>query len=320
MAAFRGKRMPSGRPKGMIFLDEGNQVLQTLLKKRLAPGAAQEPADVTIADFDSVAYRVFVAAEAKNWVYVSIAMPCLGELRKYGADMLLEEDYDGMVCDTSEGYDLTIAFDLDNLSDTPEAIIKKVSCLKRNLMGAPLNQSFAAMANGASGSLSPIQIDYRASESLFIVPGADRVVVVYSVDFADETDKAIAMVFLQEFAEAQRRERSAPPCAFSRDPPREVEDMELKDGVLGYVSFAVMGRHVDSEAKRENVVTLLQGFRAYLHYHIKASKSYLHTRMRARVSALLKVLRRAHPGSQAEGDGKKKKAKRTWGGKTMKNR
>ena len=85
-------------------------------------------ADVTIADFDSVAYRVFVAAEAKNWVYVSIAMPCLGELRKYGADMLLEEDYDGMVCDTSEGYDLTIAFDLDNLSDTPEAIIKKVSC------------------------------------------------------------------------------------------------------------------------------------------------------------------------------------------------
>ena len=48
-------------------------------------------------------------------------------------------------------------------------------------MGAPLNQSFAAMANGASGSLSPIQIDYRANESLFIVPGADRVVVVYSV-------------------------------------------------------------------------------------------------------------------------------------------
>ena len=40
--------------------------------------------------------------------------------------------------------------------------------------------------------------------------------------------------------------------------------------------------------------------------------------LRARVSALLKVLRRAHPGSQAAGD--KKKVKRTWGGKTMKNR
>lgn len=311
--------MPSNRPKGMIFLDEGNQILETLLNKRLAPGAPQEPADVTLADFDNVAYRVFVAAEAKNWVYVSIAMPCLGDLRKYGADMLLEEDYDGMVCDTSEGYDLTIAFDLDNLSDSPEAIVKKVSCLKRNLMGAPLNQSFAAMVNGASGSLSPIQIDYRPNESLFIVPGSDRVVVVYSVDFADETDKAIAMVFLQEFAEAQRRERSAPPCSFSRDPPREVEAMELRDSVLGYVSFAVFSTHVDSEAKRENVVTLLQGFRAYLHYHIKASKSYLHTRMRARVSALLKVLRRAHPGSTAEG-GDRVKVKRKWGGKTMKGR
>ena len=34
-------------------------------------------------------------------------------------------------------------------------------------------------------------------------------------------------------------------------------------------------------------MTLLQGFRNYLHYHIKASKSYMQSRMRTRVSMLL---------------------------------
>ena len=34
-------------------------------------------------------------------------------------------------------------------------------------------------------------------------------------------------------------------------------------------------------------MTLLQGFRNYLHYHIKASKSYMQSRMRTRVGLLL---------------------------------
>ena len=36
-------------------------------------------------------------------------------------------------------------------------------------------------------------------------------------------------------------------------------------------------------------------FRNYLHYHIKASKSFLHMRMRSRVVSLLQVLNRAVP-------------------------
>lgn len=40
-------------------------------------------------------------------------------------------------------------------------------------------------------------------------------------------------------------------------------------------------------------ISNIQLFRDYLHYHIKCSKAYLHSRMRARVAAFLRVLNRA---------------------------
>ena len=40
-------------------------------------------------------------------------------------------------------------------------------------------------------------------------------------------------------------------------------------------------------------ISNIQLFRDYLHYHIKCSKAYLHSRMRARVAAFLQVLNRA---------------------------
>ncbi|RHY95092.1 hypothetical protein DYB31_008067 [Aphanomyces astaci] len=52
---------------------------------------------------------------------------------------------------------------------------------------------------------------------------------------------------------------------------------------------AIFKSHIDSDAKREKACTLLQGFRNYLHYHIKASKTYLHIRMRKRVDLLLQA-------------------------------
>jgi actin related protein 2/3 complex subunit 2 len=71
--------------------------------------------------------------------------------------------------------------------------------------------------------------------------------------------------------------------------------------------------HVSSVERLENSATLLQSFRTYLHYHIKAAKSYLASRMRLRVTALLKTLKEAKPKGPA-------KAKKTARGKTFKMR
>jgi actin related protein 2/3 complex subunit 2 len=68
---------------------------------------------------------------------------------------------------------------------------------------------------------------------------------------------------------------------------------------VGYIMFQVFKSHVEGD-KLERAVTSFCGFRPYLHYHIKASKSQLHARMRRRVTLLLKVLNRASPDVASE--------------------
>ncbi len=53
----------------------------------------------------------------------------------------------------------------------------------------------------------------------------------------------------------------------------------------------MLRQHVDTPAKIELIATMLTDFRLYMHYHIKATKSYLHSRMRQRVDKLLQGAR-----------------------------
>lgn len=48
----------------------------------------------------------------------------------------------------------------------------------------------------------------------------------------------------------------------------------------------IFPQHVEN-GRQDNTVTLLTGFRNYLHYHLKATKTYMHMRMRKRVVGLL---------------------------------
>jgi actin related protein 2/3 complex subunit 2 len=90
----------------------------------------------------------------------------------------------------------------------------------------------------------------------------------------------------------------------NREPPLELKGTSgLKDSEnIGYVTFGskfilqvvLFPRHFQGPAAFD-CISRIQMFRDYFHYHIKASKSYLHSRMRARVDSLLKVLNRAKP-------------------------
>lgn len=286
-------------------------IIKQTLENKLAPGAKREPLDLRIADFEDTLYRIFVSAEAKNIVTLSISFRAVDEIRQVGGDVLLDEEYKDMVGETQEGFDLTVQCDLDNLVDTPENICRKFAQLKRNLMGAPFDQCFAALNDGGAGALPPIKINFRKDEAVYLVPRDDRVTVIFSVVFGDPTDQALATVFLQEFAEAQRRVGGSPPVAFGKDAPSELDGMELNDcdGMIGYISFVIFQSHV-AGARHAKVVSRITSFRTYLDYHIKASKSYLHTRMRTRVAALLQVLRRASPED-------KTKEKKTASGRTF---
>jgi hypothetical protein len=77
------------------------------------------------------------------------------------------------------------------------SFIERISVLKRNILGAPFEQCFEALQNGNASTLAPVQIPYRRNETIYVLPQADRIVIVYSVCFEDKTDQAIARIFLQ---------------------------------------------------------------------------------------------------------------------------
>uniref|UniRef100_A0A4W5LFJ4 Arp2/3 complex 34 kDa subunit n=1 Tax=Hucho hucho TaxID=62062 RepID=A0A4W5LFJ4_9TELE len=88
--------------------------------------------------------------------------------------------------------------------------------------------------------IAPIQIPFRRQETIYVLPQADRIVIVFSVAFQDKTDQAIARIFLQEFAEARRHVNNAPPVSFGKDPPLElrgVPNLRQSTDHVGYLSF-----------------------------------------------------------------------------------
>lgn len=133
---------------------------------------------------------------------------------------------------------------------------------------------------------------------MYLTPGPSRCAITFGIDFAEPVDKVIAAVFMREFVSTRQKDRSlsaAPSCSFSVDPPRELQAFGLTEatGNLGFITFNILGSHVSTPAKRSKVSDSLLSFRTYIQYHLKCSKSFFHSRMRAQVEALKPVLNRA---------------------------
>jgi len=216
------------------------------------------------------------------------------------------------------GYDVSLKVNLDELKDqkNKEALVSSISQLKPTVIGGVFDHFFSAlMANQVP---APFSFALRADTTVYFVPDKDRVTVLFTVDFKEKVDRAVARVFMQEFAEARAKDRNlgaSPFIVFSVQPPLELKSfgvVEPVKGILGFVSFTVTKSHVDKAEKKHNVIAVLQGFRNFMQYHIKCSKAHFHSRMRARAVSLLGVLNRAKP----EIDPKTVQA-RTMSGKTF---
>lgn len=152
-------------------------------------------------------------------------------------------------------------------------------------------------------------IRYREEEAIYVKASHDRVTVIFSTVFREETDRVYGKVFIQEFVDARRRAiQNAPQVLFRNDPPLELQGVEgfknTTKGEVGYVTFGKSERHIKSKSpfsdhwtvlfprhltpqKMEQVISHIQTFRDYFHYHIKASKAYIHSRMRKRTADFL---------------------------------
>ncbi len=61
------------------------------------------------------------------------------------------------------------------------------------------------------------------------------------------------------------------------------------------LDLVLFPRHFVNPTQALATINRIQLFRDYLHYHIKCSKAYMHSRMRHRVAEFLKILNRAKP-------------------------
>lgn len=227
-----------------------------------------------------------------------------------GSDAVLGRLFPGMETAPESGFDLAIEFNCDDLPH-PEEFLNAISELKRHVAAGPYERAFQALLNKEVTNPPLAVIKFRQNETVYISSSREKVAVIFLVEFPDVTDNAIARVFLQEFVEAQRTLRQAPPVSFSREPPGELASLNIDaklSACAGFISFSLEDRHV-AKGKMDTAVTVLSGFRNYLHYHIKCSKTYLHMRMRKRAAGWLQVLNRAVPVVETE--------KKTAAGKTF---
>jgi len=136
----------------------------------------------------------------------------------------------------------------------------KMALLKRNVMAAPFElayQEYYRLKEEASkytseeapqgvaegGEVMPIY--YREEEAIYVKASHDRVTIIFSTVFREETDRVFGKVFIQEFVDARRRAiQNAPQVLFRNDPPLELQGVpgvkNTGTGEIGYVTFGML--------------------------------------------------------------------------------
>jgi len=284
----------------MILLEINNRVVEDVLRVKWAEldsNQKLESVDVVVADFDGVLFHISNYEGDRTKIRISILLKFFRDLKEHGAADLLNRVYGGLLLPTSEeGYSVSLLIDLKETPvDQRPVIIKNAGLLKRNCFAAVFEKYFEFQERGEEGHRRAV-IHYRDEETMYIEAKSDRVTVIFSTIFKDETDTIIGKVFMQEFKEGRKASHTSPQVIFShRDPPMELRDTDAKTGDnIGYITFVLFPRHTNAHV-RESTINLIHIFRDYLHYHIKCSKAYIHSRMRAKTADFLKVLNRARP-------------------------
>jgi len=294
---------------GMILLEPGNRILEECLRSQICATEKRIPMDVHLCDFDDVSYRIVVDKSNLDAVKLSVNIPPYQRFKDKGGQAALDKYYGEFKCGAETGFDITLNINCLNVKD-PEATIKNLSLVKSRITGGAFDNPFSGLMEDKK--VEKFKFDLRADTTIFFCPLADRVTVIFEVNFQVKMDQVIANVMLKEFVAARKNIGRAPPCTWEQNPPAELKEFGISQnkGCLGYMSFAILKSHLE-KGKQEAVIAVLQTFRTYLQYHIKCSKSYFHSKMRKRVIELVKVLNRAKVPDL-------KKEKKTAAGKTFK--
>lgn len=308
----------------MLHLKPHNLLVQKTLFEAVDANKSGSPLtlDRIISDFDYTTFHISNSPDNKAVLLLSIRTKAWQSIASQGQLLpFLQEKYaqsSGVsVAGVEPGYDYTLQIDLGALN---EDVIKRCSILKTFILSYPFHQAFEEFRQLNSQpipdgtvieSKNVHVINYRDEENIFVKAASDRVTVIFETIFQDETDKILGKVFLQEFADARRRNRSiqsAPQVLFSHEPPLEIQSVAQsaqqhnKQDSRRFITFVLFPRHFQTDELQFTSISQLTLFRNYFHYHIKCSKAYMHSRMRYRVDSFVKVLNRAKVDEEDENE------------------
>ena len=177
--------------------------------------------DVVFVDYDNVRFHL-TTPERKTVLRLSMSIRCWNELVQYGALDILRREYGSLLCNEVEpDYDVSLDIDLEQVPTDPgtsvrcypprpfkspfssletrDAFVTSLALLKRNALAAPFERAFDMQkqleTSGGHGDL--MQVHYRDEEAMYIQAAPDRVTVIFSTIFREETDRIFGKVFLQ---------------------------------------------------------------------------------------------------------------------------
>ena len=149
------------------------------------------------------------------------------------------------------------------ITESKKELIERIALLKRNAMAAPFERAFDEFSRrheeasrytsesapeGVREGGEVMPIHYRDEEAIYIKASHDRVTVIFSTIFNEETDRIFGKVFLQEFVDARRRAiQNAPQVLFRNEPPLELQNvpgLKAGSGEVGYVTFGMISPSV----------------------------------------------------------------------------
>ena len=261
------------------------------------PDYRPSPLEIKLYDFDNSGFLVSVHEDNLECVIVSLSLPCYRAIKDKGADDALQAAYGDLLVSPEDGYDVTIRVDSAYWKGKEEQTVDLISRLKRIALGGVFDHHLIAIHKKNISSLSNFTFDLRKDTTVYFLPQADRIQIVFRLALMDRADIEIGRVFLQQVADPtlNRRIQRAPFVSFDTSPPQAVAaafNVQANPSDLGYFSFTLVDIHCSDE-HRPRAVESLQVFRNFVQYHLKCAKSYFHSRMRLRVSELVKVLNRA---------------------------
>mmetsp|Transcript_2688 Transcript_2688/g.3872 ORF Transcript_2688/g.3872 Transcript_2688/m.3872 type:complete len:330 (-) Transcript_2688:716-1705(-) len=253
---------------------------------------------ISASDFDGVLYQMVPSKTEPENLLVSARVTGYKELNADVTKKHLEKVFGEALLETPEdGFDVTLQVGCNNFLESSEEEINefalKVSQLKYHIYFATFDHAFDQYLN--KESFNTYKIPYRREEAIYIsnVEG-DSLQIIFSVKFLNGVDAALGKLAFQEIASQRKKAAlgSAPGITYRhQEAPLELTKADVsvpevdKAKDYGFMLMNLFDRNLKEE--RFASVINVMNFRAYMLYHMKCAKAFMHIKFRKRVDKLI---------------------------------